>query len=306
MLKNIVFMGTPNFSVPTLKSLINSSYKVKCVYTQPPKKSFRGQKINPSEVFNFSKQNNLNIRTPETLDTKEEFEYFKTLSPYIVIVVAYGKLIPKKYLNIPQKGFINIHASLLPKWRGAAPIQRSIMNLDKETGISIMKIQEKLDSGPFMKQIKVKIDNQTNSKALSNKLSMLGAQNIIECIDLIQNNKAKFIEQEEKKVTYATKINKKEAKIDWRKSAKEILSKINALNPSPGAWFEYNSTRYKIWRAEIKEHNGLPGEVLDNNLVISCKDQSIKILEIQKEGKNKMLLDDFLKGSKIPKGSKIQ
>ena len=299
-------MGTPNFSVPTLKALLNSQFKINCVYTQPPKKSSRGQKINISPVHKFSEKNKLNVRTPASLDTKVEIEYFKSLSPYIVIVAAYGNLIPKNYLNVPEKGFLNIHASLLPKWRGAAPIQRSIMNLDKETGISIMQITEKLDAGPYMKQIKVKIDSQTNTKMLLDKLSILGAENIVDSIDLIQNNKATFIEQDENKVTYAKKILKEESRIDWNKSAEEILAKINAMNPNPGAWFEYNGSRYKIWKALIHDQFKTPGEILDDQLTISCENKSIKIFEIQKEGKNKMSLNDFLKGTKMPKGKILQ
>ena len=201
MSKKIVFMGTPEFSVQSLKLLVGSEHEVVCVYSQPPKKSFRGQKINLSPVHNEASKLKLNIRTPNDLNTEEEYKYFKSLNPYLVIVVAYGKIIPKKYLNLSQKGFLNIHASLLPKWRGAATIQRSIMNSDIETGISIMKIEEKLDTGPYMIQAKIKIDEQTTTKILSGKLSKLGAEQILRCISLIEENKAKFINQDHEKAT---------------------------------------------------------------------------------------------------------
>ena len=305
MLKKIVFMGTPEFSVQSLEVLVKSSFNVLCVYTQPPKKASRGQKINSTPIQKISEKLNLMVRTPNDLNDEIEYKFFKSLSPDIVVVVAYGNIIPKKYLDLPKEGFINIHASLLPKWRGAAPIQRSIMNLDKETGISIMKIEEKLDSGPFMRQVKVPIDKNSNTLTLSKELSKIGSEHIVECLNLISSKKAKYIEQDHSKATYAKKINKAESKVFWKDSAKIILSKINALNPSPGAWFEFEGIRYKIWKAKISDMTGKPGEILNNNLVIACQDQSIEVLEIQKEGKNKMHIKDFLIGSAISKGKLI-
>ena len=299
-------MGTPQFSVQTLEVLAKSKYKIECVYTQPPKKSSRGQKIKPSAVQMTAEKFRLNVRTPDNLYNEAEYKYLKSVDAYLIVVVAYGKIIPKSFLNLSKKGFINIHASLLPKWRGAAPIQRSIINQDYESGISIMKINEKLDAGPFMKQIKVKIDNQTTSKSLSDKLSKLGAENIIETINLIEQNKANFLEQNHVKATYAKKIKKEEAKINWTQKAKMIISKINGLNPSPGAWFKFESSRYKVWKAEVHESTGEPGQIIDEKLIIACQDKSIKILEIQKEGKKKLLVKDFLSGKKIIKGTIIQ
>tara|TARA_X000000368_G_scaffold414710_1_gene405055 strand:+ start:734 stop:1651 length:918 start_codon:yes stop_codon:yes gene_type:complete len=304
MQKKIVFMGTPEFSVQTLEVLFKSNYKVECVYTQPPKKSFRGQKVKASPIEIIAKKFNLNIRNPIKLDNKD-YKYLKSIKPFIVIVVAYGQIIPKNFLELSEMGFLNIHASLLPKWRGAAPIQRSIMNQDEETGISFMKIEEGLDEGPYLKQIKIKIDNQTTSKVLSEKLSKIGAENILECLSLIENGEAKFIKQNASKATYAKKINKKESKINWEDSAKNILSKINGLNPSPGAWFEYGGLRYKVWKAVISDQSGKAGEIIDEKLTIACKEKSLRIIEIQKEGKNKMLTKDFLLGIKISLGDKV-
>ena len=304
MSKKIVFMGTPEFSVPTLKVLSKSNYKLECVYTQPPKKSFRGQKLKASPIEIVAKKLNLNIRSPIKLDDNE-YEYIKSIKPFIVIVVAYGQIIPKNFLELSDMGFLNIHASLLPKWRGAAPIQRSIMNHEKETGISFMKIEEGLDEGPYFNQIKTKIDDQTTSKVLSEKLSQKGAENILECLKLIENGEAKFIKQNPKKATYAQKISKNESKINWEESAKNILSKINGLNPSPGAWFEYAGSRHKVWKAIITNQSGKVGEVIDDKLTIACKEKSLRIIEIQKEGKNKMLTKDFLLGVKINIGDKV-
>ena len=298
-------MGTPEFSVQTLETLVKSNYKIECVYTQPPKKSSRGQKIKSSPIQQISEKMNLNIRTPNDLNSMEEYDYFKSLNAHIAVVVAYGKIIPKKYLELTEKGFINIHASLLPKWRGAAPIQRAIINQDLETGISVMKIEEGLDEGPYMRQIKVKIDKDTSAKNLSDKLSILSAKNILECINLIEQDKAEFTVQDLKKATYAKKINKSESRIFWKEKAKNIVSLINGLNPHPGAWFEFNKSRYKIWKASISEAKGKPGEVLDESLTIGCEDKSIKILEIQKEGKNKLTTSKFLAGTKITKGTLV-
>ena len=220
MFKKIVFMGTPNFSVPIMKSLYQKGYPICAVYTQPPKKSMRGQKTNKSPIQKIAENFSLNIRNPNFLNQNEkELEYFKSLSADIVIVVAYGQLIPKELLSLSKHGFINIHASLLPKWRGAAPIQRAIMNLDEVTGISVMKIVEKLDSGPIMLKKEIKLSNEMNTEDVSNQLSKIGSEIISDCLDLIEIGKAKFVEQDHSKATYAKKINKEEAKISWNEDA---------------------------------------------------------------------------------------
>jgi len=299
-------MGTPQFSVPSLEALAKSSYQISCVYTQPPKKSNRGQKTNPSPIQSSAKNLKLIIRNPNNLNTDEELKFFKDINPDIVIVVAYGQLIPKKFLSIPRKGFINIHASLLPKWRGAAPIQRAIINLDKQTGISIMKIEEELDSGPVMKKIEIEISPSDTSGSVSERLSTIGSKYIVGALDDIFNKKDKFIEQDHNNSSYAKKIKKIEAKINWAENAKNIIGKINGLNPDPGAWFEYKNTRYKIWKAYVFDKTGPTGTILDNNFIIGCKDKSIKIDEIQREGKNKLLLKNFLSGVNFQIGDIIK
>jgi len=304
--KKVVFMGTPEFSVPILEAIVKSSYKVACVYTQASKKSNRGQKLNTSPVFKCAENLKLTLRNPKHLNSTEEFEFFKKLNPDIVVVVAYGQLIAKKFLDIPKEGFINIHASLLPKWRGAAPIQRSIMNLDTTTGISIMKIIENLDAGPVMKRIEAKIDESITADDLSKNLSKISSDSIVEILDDIFNKNLKFSEQNHKLATYAKKINKIEAKINWNEGVKKILAKINGLNPNPGAWFVYKDTRYKIWRAKIIEKSGPPGTILNDNFLICCGDKSLEITEIQKEGKNKLLLKDFLMGTKFKQGDELK
>ena len=302
----IIFMGTPQFSVPVLESLAKSSYQISCVYTQSPKKSNRGQKLNPSPIQNCAENLKLVIRSPNNLNTEEELKFFKEVNPDIVVVVAYGQLISKKFLDIPTKGFINIHASLLPRWRGAAPIQRAIINLDKETGISIMKINEELDSGPVMKKIKIDINSSDTSGLISEKLSKISSEHILEALNDIFNKKDKFTEQDHDHSTYAKKIKKNEAKVNWAENAQNIIGKINGLNPDPGAWFEYKNTRYKIWKASVFDKIGATGSILDNNFIIGCKDKSIKITEIQREGKNKLLLEFFLLGMNFKAGDLIK
>ena len=300
-------MGTPMFAVPILKSLYQNGYPVSNVYTQPPQKSQRGQRINKSPIQGIAETLNLDFRTPQSLkDNDEEYEFFKKIEVDLVIVVAYGQIIPKEFLNLSKKGFINIHASILPSWRGAAPIQRSIMNLDKETGISIMKIAEKLDTGPVCNTYKIDLDNNLNAQDIGEKLSLLAAEKILDNIDDILDDKATFIEQDHSKATYASKIQKSEGKIDWTESAKNIIGKINGLYPTPGAFFIYNGERYKILKAEIGNGIGNPGKVISDYLEIVCgKNQSIKITEIQRQGKKPQNIGELMLGSQIKKGSKI-
>ncbi len=301
----IIFMGTPEFSVPTLKTLINSNHNVLAVFSQPASRANRGQKTIPSSIETFAKAHSLIIRTPSNLDNDDEYNYLKKLEPDIVVVIAYGKIIPKRFLNLPKFGFINLHASLLPKWRGAAPIQRAIMNLDTQTGISVMKIVEELDSGPVMHQDKIQINEKIDTQTLSKALSKLGASSIINALNKIEKGEARFQEQNHSEATYAKKISKLEGKIDWNQNAKKILAKINGLNPNPGAWFEYQNERYKVWQAEIVNKSGNVGKTVDDQITIACKEQAIKILEIQKEGKSRQLIDKFLLGNKIKQGETI-
>jgi methionyl-tRNA formyltransferase len=305
MSQKIVFMGTPEFSVQTLESLVNSHHKVLAVYSQPASKANRGQKIIPSSVESFAKEKSLNLRTPENLDDDEEYNFLKKLEPDIVVVIAYGKIIPKRFLNLAKNGFINVHASLLPKWRGAAPIQRSIMNLDNQTGISIMKIVEELDAGPVMHQDKIQINEKIDTLTLSKVLSKLGANSILNAINKIEKGEARFQEQNHSEATYAKKISKEEGRINWNQSAKKVLAKINGLNPNPGAWFQYKNERFKVWKAEIVNKNSDVGKTIDDQLTIACDEQSIKILEIQKEGKSRQSTDQFLLGNKIKHGESI-
>ena len=307
MAKKIIFMGTPMFAVPILKSLYQNGYEISVVYTQPPQKSHRGQKINKSPIQGISETLNIDFRSPITLkDNHEEYKFLRELNADLAVVVAYGQIIPKEFLKLTKKGFINIHGSLLPKLRGAAPIQRAIMNLNEEIGISIMKIVEELDSGPVSNIYKFKLDKNCNAQDISEKLSLLAADKILDNIDDILENRAKFVEQDHSKATYAKKIDKKEGQIDWRVGAPKIIGKINGLFPNPGAFFNFNGERYKILKAEIGSGIGKVGEVVSDTLEVACGDhQTIKILEIQRQGKKPQKISEFMLGSRIKKGSLI-
>ncbi len=299
---NVIFMGTPEFSLPSLEELIKNNFNILTIYTQPPKKSKRGQKINPSPIEEFSRKKNLNLRSPKSLNNDEELKFFKNLSPDLVVVVAYGQIIPKNFLEIPKFGFINIHASLLPKWRGAAPIQRAIMNQDKKIGVSIMKIEEKLDSGPVLSFKEIELNQNSTYGEIEKKLSIFGANLLVETLKKLSAEKIEFKKQDDSKVTYARKISKDETRLNWNLEADKIIAHIHGLSPSPGAWFEYKGDRFKVFKVTKSSLSGKPGTVMNENLNVACKSNSIQILELQKQGKKKQTVKEFLLGYKIDKG----
>ena len=299
-------MGTPSLSGQVLKSIYQNGYEIEVVYTQPPISSHRGQKVNKSPVHIISEILNLPVRTPISLDSEDEKNFLKNKNISLGIVVAYGQILKKDFLNIAKYGWINVHYSLIPKYRGAAPIQRAIMNNESSTGISIMRMVEKLDSGPICNQYKIDILDNENSEELSNRLSTLASEKIIENIDDIFEGKAIFKEQDHSKSTYAKKIEKNEGKIDWEESAETVIGKINGLYPNPGAWFMFNGERYKILKAKISQANGKAGMVLSQNLEIACGKNAIKIIEIQRQGKRPQKSKEFLLGSLIKKNISLK
>ena len=306
MQKKIAFMGTPIFAVPILKNIYQNGYEVSVVYTQPPRKSNRGQKFEKSPIHSFAETISYNVRTPDKLNNNNsEYEYFKSLNLDLVIIVAYGIIIPKDFLSLSKQGFVNLHASLLPKWRGAAPIQRSIMSQDKETGISVMKINEKLDEGDISHIFKINIEENENAQTLSDRLSALASDKISEVIDSIIGKEVNFKQQDHSQATYAKKIKKTEGLIDWNDRAENIIGKINGLYPFPGGYFVFKGKRYKILKAQLSFNKDKAGKVLSNDLEISCGENSIKILEIQREGKKPQKINEFLLGSQIQKGTNL-
>ena len=297
MSSNIIFMGTPDFAIPALKE-INKYFKLSCVISQPAKKAKRGHNILKSAVQNFAEQNKLIIKTPNRIE--DEYNYLKEIDIDLAVVVAYGQIIPSKILELSKNGFINIHASLLPKWRGAAPIQRSIMSGENITGITIMKIEKELDSGPILLSKSIKSGNLTFGQ-LEKSLSELGSKVIVDCINKVLSGTAEYIPQNKIGVSYAKKITKLDEKIDWNENAENIIFKINALNPKPGAYFDYKNEKIKVYSAKIsdlKAHK--PGIIIDSKkIIISCKDRSIEILELQRSGKKIQLKENFILGFKF-------
>lgn len=297
MSSNIIFMGTPDFAIPALKE-INKYFKLSCVISQPAKKAKRGHNILKSPVQNFAEQNKLIIKTPNRIE--DEYNYLKEVNIDLAVVVAYGQIIPSKILKLSKNGFINIHASLLPKWRGAAPIQRSIMSGENITGITIMKIEKELDSGPILLSKSIKSENLTFGQ-LEKSLSELGSKVIVGCINKVLSGTAEYIPQNKIGVSYANKITKLDEKIDWNENAENIIFKINALNPKPGAYFDYKNEKIKVYSAKISDlKSRKPGMIIDSKkIIISCKDRSIEILELQRSGKKIQLKENFILGFKF-------
>jgi len=301
MTLKVVFMGTPQFAVPALKKICESEMDIVTVYSQPPRKSNRGMNIEKSPVHKFADDNNLNIRTPSKLD--DDWEYFKSLKFDLAIVVAYGQIISKNFLEIPEHGFLNIHASILPKWRGAAPIQRSIMEQDTFTGISIMQIEEQLDAGPVLIRQEIELNENSTAGQVEQRLSEIGADKILEAIHLIEKKEAVYIPQDHNAATYAKKIKKEDEVIDWTRDAKAIVAQINALNPRPGACFEHKGEKIKIWKASHGSGDGEPGLVMNDQLQVACGKGSIFVEEIQRPGKKIQPIKIFLLGFAIPEST---
>ena len=299
--QRIVYFGSPEFSLPPLKTLYLGGYEIVGIYTQEPKKKFRGQKKYNTPVQQWAESQLLPVFTPETLDDISLKE-FQSLKPDAAILFAYGKIVPLNWLNTPLHGFINIHASLLPKWRGAAPVQRAIENNDKKTGISIMKMNDQIDEGPILAQQDIEIKNTTDGKQLIDQISYESCSLLFNTLKKYFLGQVSLKEQDHSLSTYAKKINKNETKINWNLDANKVLAHIHGLSPSPGSWFEYENERYKVIKAKVSKDNGKPSLVLDANLTIGCKSNSITILELQRQGKKKQTTKDFLLGKKINKG----
>ena len=290
----IVFMGTPDFAVPSLEALCDK-HEVVCVYCQAPKEAGRGQKIIKSPIQVFAESRGIEVRTPKSLRNQEEQEKFVALNADISVVAAYGLILPKAIIEAFPKGCLNVHGSLLPRWRGAAPIQRAIEAGDDKTGITIMQVVEALDAGAMYKKGEIVIDKNTTGGSLHDDMANLGAKLIIEVLDDMDNIKPEV--QDEGLVTYASKIDKSEAKLDFSSSADVLERKIRAFNPYPGCYFEYEGERFKILRAKAVNENGTAGQILEGKgLKIACGVGALDVIEIQRQGKKAMPISDLLRG----------
>jgi len=296
-------MGTPKFSVPALKALDQSKHQICAVYSQPPSPSGRGKKLNFSDVHKKALDLGLTVHTPRNFKSEQDQKIFRELKADIAVVVAYGLILPSQILSSPKFGCVNIHASLLPRWRGAAPIQRAIMEGDEETGICIMKMDNGLDTGPVLSSRKTQIKENDTAKILSERLSLLGSNLIIEVLDKLSDYKVQM--QSTVGITYASKIHKSEARIDWSLPAQTIDRKIRALSPFPGAWTEINGERVKLLASKVVDEEHEAGMVLDSGFSIACGQKAIEITEAQRPGKSAQKSDVFLRGFKLQKGKKL-
>lgn len=298
----LAFMGTPDFSCSVLKALIDSSHEVVCVYSQPPKRAGRGKNLRPTPVHQMAEEAGIEVRTPKSLKAEDIQADFAALDLDIAVVVAYGLLLPKAILQAPTYGCLNLHASLLPRWRGAAPIQRAIMAGDTQTGVGIMQMAEGLDTGDVLAETNLPITEKTTAGSLHDELALVGSALMVETLGKIGGDQIAPVIQSEDGVTYASKIDKAEAVINWSKTAKELSCHIRGLSPFPGAYFEHQGTRIKVLNVEIVVGNGLAGEMLDDDLMIACGEGALKLTLLQRAGKSPMTAKVFLNGYAIPKG----
>ena len=303
--QRILFMGTAQFALPSLSKLLDLNQNIIGVYSSPPKKANRGMEITNSPIINYAQSKGLNFSYPDNLKDENEVLKIKELNPDIIIVIAYGLIIPRSILEIPKIGCFNLHGSLLPRWRGAAPIQRAIIEGDNKTGITFMKMDEGLDTGDIVLSKEINIGTNDNHQILEEKLANLGAESFEEFLELIEKKKD-FIQQNSDFATYAKKIEKSEIRLDWNESAEKIIRRINAYSPNPGAWFEFKGKRIKVLEASLSSEFGKSGTIISDDLIIGCGEQSIQPQILKKEGKEEVNLNDFLRGNTIEKGLVIK
>ncbi|MAL63063.1 MAG: methionyl-tRNA formyltransferase [Alphaproteobacteria bacterium] len=296
----VAFMGTPEFSVPALSALIEAGHEIACVYSQPPRPAGRGHKKRPSPIQELAESLDLDARQPSSLGEKTVQAEFLSLNADVAVVVAYGLILPKPILSGPRLGCLNIHASLLPRWRGAAPIQRAILAGESETGITIMQIDDGLDTGPILAVERVPITKKTTASNLHDELANIGARLIVE---VLSNDLPSPVSQPEEGVTYAQKLDRAEGRIDWTRTSSEIDRRVRALNPWPGVWCELNSERLQILSVKPVNGSGVPGTVIAEPLIVACGEGALQIDQVQRAGRSKMPTADFVRGYPVPIGT---
>jgi len=300
----IVFMGTPEFAVPTLTEIVGQGHDVAAVYTQPPRPRGRGMATRKSPVHEAADRLGIAVMTPAKLKDEGEAERFAAFRPDVAVVAAFGQILPKAFLETPPHGCLNLHASLLPRWRGAAPIARAIMAGDTETGVMVMRMEPGLDTGPVAMSERVAIGPDTTAGELSEILSRLGADLMVRALAALSRGVLDATPQPEDGVTYAKKIDKSETRIDWSRPATEVHNHIRGLSPEPGAWFAVDlgkrDERIKVLRSTLTEGRGVPGKVLDDNLTVACGAGAVRLVELQRAGKNPVKAAEFLRGLRTP------
>ena len=303
----IIFMGTPDFAVATLRAILEAGHEVVAVYSQPPRAAGRGMALRKSPVQQAAEETGLAVLTPERLKSAEEPARFASLTPDVAVVVAYGLILPKPILDAPKYGALNLHASLLPRWRGAAPINRAIMAGDTETGVAVMRITEGLDAGPVCLEARAPIGADETAGELHDALATRGARLMVHALSALEGGGLDCRPQAEGGVTYAEKIDPAETRIDWSRPAREVHNLIRGLSPYPGAWFEIDLNgkpeRIKALRSTLANGSGAPGLALDNKLTIACGEGAVRLVEVQRAAMRPMSADDFLRGATIAHGT---
>lgn len=301
----LAFMGSPDFALPALKALIAAGHDIACVYSQPPRPAGRGKQERLTPVHAFAQAQSLPVRTPKSLRNAEAQAEFAAMALDVAIVVAYGLILPKPILDAPKHGCLNLHASLLPRWRGAAPIQRALMAGDRVTGVQVMRMEEGLDTGPILASAETPIEADDTGASLHDRLSALGAPLLVETLAKLERGQTKETPQASDGVVYAHKLTPADARIDWAKPAREIDHLIRALSPAPGAWFEFGGARVKALDSRLAQGAGAPGEALDDALLIACGEGAVRLLVAQREGRAALAAAEFLRGTPIPAGSRL-
>lgn len=306
MTLRLVFMGTPEFALPSLKALLASSHDVVAVYTQPPRPAGRGLKLSKSPVHRLAESKKIPVFTPTHFKDKKNLEIFCTHKADAAVVVAYGLILPEIILRTPKLGSINIHASLLPRWRGAAPIARTILAGDRESGVTLMKMDKGLDTGPILACKKLVLTPTETAGTLHNRLAELGSLMIVPALEELSSGNLQEKAQDESAASYAPKLSKKEFKIDWSASAENVDRQVRALSPTPGAWTHFQGARLRVLAGETAAGHGKPGEVLDHNMTVACGKEAYRITQVQREGKSPMSTADFLRGTCVEKGMHLE
>ena len=299
----IIFMGSPDFAVPTLDALVDAGHEVVAAYTQPPRPAGRGKSERPTPVEERAGELGIEVRSPKSLKGEAEQEAFAELEADVAVVAAYGLILPQPILDAPMLGCLNVHGSLLPRWRGAAPVQRAIMAGDEATGVTIMQMEAGLDTGPMLLKRALEIEDK-NAAQLTEELAKLGAVMMVEVLADLPEFEP--IEQPDDGVTYAAKISKEEARIDWSRPAAELVRQVQGLAPFPGAWFEANGERIKLLAADVASGRGAPGEVIDDRLTIGCGNGALRPTQVQRAGKGTMSAEELLRGFFIAKGKVLR
>jgi len=301
----LIFMGSPDFSIPALQALIEAGHQIVCVYSQPPRPAGRGHKEKPCPVHAYALTQGLEIRTPGSLKDTAAQQEFQALGADACIVAAYGLILPKAVLDAPRLGCLNIHASILPRWRGAAPIQRAIIAGDDKSGVSIMAMDEGLDTGAVLLMEETPITAQTTASDLHDRLSEMGAALIVRALGEWDQGTLSAVAQSPDGVTYAAKLGRDEGRLDWTFPAYELERRVRGLNPWPGVWFEHAGKRIKVLAAGLSELSGEPGTVLAGPLSIACGEGALKLLRVQKQGGAAMAGEEFLRGFELPAGTRL-